>query len=194
MLETILELDQTIFFWINNDWHNPFLDWLMPYWRNKYTWIPFYIFLLIFALWKYRIRGLFFILALGATVAISDPLSSELVKKNVQRVRPCNDTTINESVLLLVRCGGGYSFTSSHATNHFAVAVFLLLTLGRAFRKIKWPLLFWAASIAIGQVYVGVHYPLDIIAGGLMGSAVGWLVARLFNRYLGLEKTASSIA
>ena len=137
MMEALLELDQTLFFWINNDWHNPFLDWLMPYWRNKYTWIPFYIFLLIFALWKYRIRGLFFILGLGATVAISDPLSSELVKKNVERVRPCNDTTINESVLLLVRCGGGYSFTSSHATNHFAVAVFLILTLGRRFRKNK---------------------------------------------------------
>lgn len=193
MIDALLQLDQTIFFWINHDWHTPFLDWLMPYWRNKYFWIPFYILLLVFTVWKFQLRGLFFILGLGATVAISDPLSSELIKKNVQRIRPCNDTSINESVYLLVPCGGGYSFTSSHATNHFAVAIFILLTLGQKFRKLKWPLLFWAASIAIGQVYVGVHYPLDIIFGGLLGSLVGLFTAFIFNKYIGLDKKSESI-
>lgn len=194
MIETLLQLDQALFFWINNDLHNPVLDWLMPYWRSKYTWIPFYLLLLGFSIWKFKRRGLYFILGLGLTVAISDQLSSELVKKSVQRVRPCNDVSIKDDVALLVRCGGGYSFTSSHATNHFAVAVFLILTLAGRYKYMRGALLFWAATIALGQVYVGVHYPLDILGGALLGSLVGILVAFLFNKYIGLEKTVSSIA
>jgi len=88
-------------------------------------------------------------------------------------------------VRLLVHCGRAYSFTSSHAANHFAIAVFISLTLGLLYSWIKWPLLLWAGSIAYGQVYVGVHYPLDVIVGSLVGIIIGYLVAKL---YLSAEK------
>jgi undecaprenyl-diphosphatase len=182
-MEAILEFDQTIFFLINNDGHNSFLDAIMPYWRDKYTWIPFYLALAIFVIYKFRAKGLYLILALALTVGIADTISSKIIKKSVQRLRPCNDTQINQQVKLLVRCGGGYSFTSSHATNHFAVALFLIGTLGRIFRRIKWPLLFWAATIAMGQVYVGVHYPLDILVGGTIGSLIGIGISRIYQSF-----------
>ena len=96
-----------------------------------------------------------------------------------------NDIDLKKEVNLLVPCGGGYSFTSSHATNHFAIATFLILTLGLIFKWIKLPLLFWAASIAFGQVYVGVHYPLDIFFGAILGMSVGYFVFLLFLRFFG---------
>ena len=134
------------------------------------------------------------VLALALTVGIADTISSKVIKKSVQRLRPCNDTQINQQVKLLVRCGGGYSFTSSHATNHFAVALFLIGTLGRIFRRMKWPLLFWAATIALGQVYVGVHYPFDILVGGTIGSLIGIGVARLYQSFpkLALQNATSA--
>jgi len=193
-MEAILELDQTIFFLINNDGHNAFLDAIMPYWRNKYTWIPFYLALAAFVIYKFKTKGLYLILGLALTVGVADTLSSKVIKKSVQRLRPCNDTQINQQVKLLVRCGGGYSFTSSHATNHFAVALFLIGTLGRIFRRMKWPLLFWAATIALGQVYVGVHYPFDILVGGTIGSLIGIGVARLYQSFpkLALQNATSA--
>ena len=110
-------------------------------------------------------------------------MSSELVKKTVRRIRPCNDPELQEEVKLLVSCGAGYSFTSSHATNHFAVAAFISMTLGLLYRWIRLPLFLWAASIAFGQVYVGVHYPLDVIGGGILGVLIGFIIARLYQQF-----------
>ena len=84
---------------------------------------------------------------------------------------------------LKVKCGGGYSYTSSHATNHFALAFFLIYTLGVQFRWIKWVLIFWASSIAYGQVYVGVHYPFDVISGATIGGIIGILVATWYRGF-----------
>lgn len=154
----------------------------MPYWREKKTWIPLYLVFGLYAVVKYRIKALYFILAAALTVAIGDPVSSRLIKKNVKRERPCREASLSREVKLLVHCGGGYSFTSSHATNHFAIGVFLFLTIGRLFRSWRWLLLLWAASIAFGQVYVGVHYPLDVLVGALIGSLIGWLVFLLYRR------------
>ncbi|MCI5082900.1 MAG: phosphatase PAP2 family protein [Saprospiraceae bacterium] len=183
MMETILQLDEQLFFIINNDWHNPFLDAIMPYWREKTTWIPLYIALAAFVIYRFRVKGLYFILAVALTVGVADTVSSKLIKKTVKRVRPCNDTEIKAQVDLLVGCGGGYSFTSSHATNHFAVAVFIINTLGLLFRRIRWPFLIWAATIALGQVYVGVHYPIDITVGAIIGSLIGWGIAKGYNAF-----------
>ncbi|MFM9951378.1 MAG: phosphatase PAP2 family protein, partial [Saprospiraceae bacterium] len=128
-------------------------------------------------------KGAFFILAVIVAASLADMTSSRLIKQNVERLRPCNEPEIKEQVNLLVHCGGGYSFTSSHAANHFAVAVFLCFTLGRLYRRIRLPLLLWAASIAYGQVYVGIHYPLDVVCGALLGTFIGWIVSLMYQRY-----------
>lgn len=184
-MEQLLQLDYSLFEWINHGWQHPWLDAIMPYWREKTSWIPSYLIMVGILIWKYRIKTLYFVLVLGITVGVADQVSSELIKKNVERLRPCRETTLEPAARTLVHCGGGYSFTSSHATNHFAVAVFLFLSWGLRWKKWRWLLLLWAASIALGQVYVGVHYPLDILAGGLIGSLIGYSGSRIYRAWKG---------
>ncbi|MDX2067628.1 MAG: phosphatase PAP2 family protein [Haliscomenobacter sp.] len=181
-MEQLIAADQFLFELINGQSHNAVLDWLMPIWREKSTWIPLYIALAAFLGYKYRLQGLYLILALALAVGLADTVSSKIIKPSVHRLRPCNDPTLKDEVQLLVHCGSGYSFTSSHASNHFAVAAFLSLTLGLHYRRIRWPLYLWAASIALGQVYVGVHFPLDIIIGAILGIIIGNIVAKTYLR------------
>lgn len=186
-MNELLQLDQALFYWINNDWHTPWLDAIMPYWRDRNFWIPLYAVGVALVVWKYRMKSLYLLLAIAMTIAIADQTSSELIKKNVKRLRPCNDPEVKTQVDLLIPCGVGYSFTSSHAANHFALAAFLGFTVGRRYRRIRVPLYLWAASIALGQVYVGVHYPLDITMGALLGVLIGWAMSRMYLRWFALE-------
>jgi undecaprenyl-diphosphatase len=180
--EAIIHWDQQAFLTVNNAWGNRLFDLWMPLFREKWFWAPFYLFLTSFAFikigWK---NGARFTLGLLFTVALCDFTSSELIKKNVQRLRPCNEPQIKEQVILRASCGGGYSFTSSHATNHFGVALYVVGMLGFLSRWMRPCLLLWATAIALAQVYVGVHYPLDVGAGGILGAALGGMVARLFG-------------
>ena len=182
IMQSILHLDEQLFYLINNGWQNPFFDAIMPIWREKSTWIPLYVLLAAFVIYHFKIKGLYLILALGLLVGLSDNISSQLIKKNVQRIRPCNDATVQDDHLL-ISCGSGYSFPSTHAVNHFATATFLSLTLGQFFRKIRLPLYLWAASISLGQVYVGVHYPLDIICGAIFGALLAYIAAKLYLKW-----------
>ncbi|TNE69651.1 MAG: phosphatase PAP2 family protein [Bacteroidetes bacterium] len=176
-------LDVTIFRWINDYSSNALFDLMLPFWREKLVWAPLYLFLVVFIVrnipWR---KAVLFLLGLLLVVGLSDFTSSTLIKKNVQRLRPCNDPVVREVVVLRVPCGSGYSFTSSHATNHFAVAVYLSLLLGSLSPWIRPVLLLWAAGVAYAQVYVGVHYPGDVAAGALLGVLIGWGVAWLFRR------------
>lgn len=181
-MEELLQFDQNLFFLINSRWTTDWLDALLPLWRNKLFWLPFYLFLISFLLINFKKKGLLILLFGVLSIAFSDTVSSKIIKKNVQRIRPCNDPLMDNFVDLKVKCGGGYSFTSSHATNHFTLAFFLILTLGKQFKWIRWILFFWAGSIAYGQVYVGVHYPLDVFVGALLGIIVGSLVSYFFHK------------
>ncbi len=187
MVSGLIEIDEYLFHLINGVWHHPWLDGIMPLWRDKYFWVPLYWFLLFFLILNFKRWGLFLFLAALVTIGISDQLSSKIIKPTVQRMRPCKTPSVNENMRLLMNCSSGYSFPSSHATNHFALAWLLVTTLGRFVRKIRIPLLLWAASIAYGQVYVGVHFPVDVIAGTLLGTAVGLGVAYLFDRFFPAE-------
>lgn len=181
MLQT---LDLTLFQFINDGCSHPFWDAVLPWWRDKLTWIPLYVFLLVFLAWQYRSGVLLLGLALGLTLGATDQISSQLIKKTVQRPRPCRALPAN-SVHVRVACGGGYSFPSSHAANHLALATFLwgVMPLLARRRSVKVLLFAWAISIGIAQIYVGVHYPSDVLAGALLG----WGLARLglygYNRF-----------
>lgn len=181
-MSTLLQWDEYLFQIINGQWHNDVLDFIMPWWRDKKFWIPAYLAGAGYLVWKYKWRSFFFILSIALTIGVSDTLSSKVIKKTVKRDRPCRNEALAEDLNLLVHCGGGYSFTSSHATNHFALAVFLITLFGGMRRYWKYLLLGWAASIAFGQVYVGVHYPIDVLAGALLGTMIGWLIALLLKR------------
>lgn len=174
-LISIVELDQTLFHQLNAEWANIVFDTILPIWRDKYFWLPVYIFIISFSVFNHGKKAYWFLLFLIATVGAADLISSEVIKKNVKRIRPCNDTELVE-VRSLVRCGSGYSFTSNHAANHFAVSFFLLGTIGLRRRKLRWALVGWAVSIAYAQVYVGVHYPIDVLSGAILGV----LIAKMF--------------
>lgn len=183
----LLQFDQSLFYQINSVWTTEWLDFLMPYWRNKYFWIPLYIFLISFLWINFNKKGLFLVLFAILTIAISDTMSSQIIKKSVQRIRPCNDPLMKGFIDLKVKCGGGYSFTSSHATNHFALAFLLILTIGKKFRWLRWSLFLWAFSIAYGQVYVGVHFPFDVFVGALLGILIGTLTATFYSSFKNLR-------
>ncbi|MEM9545879.1 MAG: phosphatase PAP2 family protein [Bacteroidota bacterium] len=175
ILISLIEWDYNLFHLLNSVWTNAFFDWLLPVWRDKYFWLPVYVFIILFTSFNYGKKAYWFILFLIVTTGMADMTSSRLVKKTVKRVRPCNNPELDQ-VRALVRCGSGYSFTSSHATNHFAVSYFLFVTMGIRFKKIRGWLIAWAASVAYAQVYVGVHFPIDVVSGMLLGI----LIARIF--------------
>jgi len=172
---------------MNGSWRAEWLDAIAPMWRNKYLWYPFYLFILTIVAINFRQVFLPFLLCAVLTVTVADTLSSKVIKPTVKRDRPCRNDALPQPKILLINCGAGYSFTSSHATNHFAIAVFFILTLGSIFPRTKGLFLLWAASIAYGQVYVGVHYPLDVLGGAALGSLIGIGTGFLFNRYWSLS-------
>ncbi len=187
LMKQLLTYDRHLFKIINNQWSNPFFDWLMPWLRNSEMWYPLYLFLILVVLVNYRKSGWVWILFAAGTVLLCDFVSSSIIKNNIIRLRPCNEPDMATWVNVLV----GYrpqssSFTSSHAANHFGMAMFLFLTLRTQFKK--WPVLFffWAFGISLAQVYVGVHYPVDIICGGLIGILIGYLSGKSFNKNYGL--------
>lgn len=182
MLEQLIALDKEIFLSINQGMTNSFFDWLMPILRNPYTWSPLYLFIIIFSIKNYKKEGVVMILFLLMNFGMSDWTSSTLIKKSVQRIRPCNDIELKEDMVVRVRCSSGYSFTSSHATNHFAMAVLLIILFYRRWKHILWLALLWAASIGFAQIYVGVHFPGDILAGTLLGIIIGLFSGFLYNQ------------
>lgn len=182
-METLIAWDQWLFGVINGHWHADFLDAIMPFWREKSTWIPLYLVFLILGIRYWGKRCLGFGLGVLLCVTLADTVSSKIIKPTFKRDRPCRELTLQTEARVLIPCGGGYSFTSSHATNHFAIAIFVWFTLGVRSKWFRIPILLWAASIAWGQVYVGVHYPLDILAGAFLGSCIGYMVVLAFRRF-----------
>lgn len=179
----MLQLDRHLFYFINHDLTNSFFDVVMPWLRNPKFWIPLYVFIVVFCIWKYKKQGIVIILLLLATVGVADFTSASLIKYQVQRLRPCREPALAGKVISRVGCGTGYSFPSTHATDHFAMAVFLILIFCKKWRWIWFWGILWAGLISFAQVYVGVHYPVDVTAGALYGSLIGTLFA-LLNKKL----------
>jgi undecaprenyl-diphosphatase len=180
-------VDRKLFFFVNNGLANNFFDTVMPFLRESNFWIPLYLFLLVFILVNFGYRGWLWILFAVCTAALCDLVSSHLIKEHIFRLRPCQNPELANQIRILANyCPRSSSFTSSHATNHFGLAMFIVVTLS-AYTK-PWIRLFfvWAAVICFAQVYIGVHYPLDVVSGGLLGCGLGYIIAVFFNNYAGL--------
>ncbi|MEZ4885666.1 MAG: phosphatase PAP2 family protein [Chitinophagales bacterium] len=186
MIDLLLQLDYQVFHLLNGILHNAVLDAIIPFWREKYFWAPLYLFLLTFLAYNYRSNFWVIVLFAVITVVLSDQLSSGLIKPLVNRLRPCNDPSLMDTIRILVPCGGGKSFVSSHATNHFAIVVYFIMLFGKEYKRLLPIGLLWAASIAYGQVYVGVHFPLDIFAGAILGILIGRLTGEFAKRRIDL--------
>lgn len=180
LFEYLKRLDKFSFIVIHNDsWHRA-LDGIMLLLRNPATWIPLYIFMIIFSIKKTGNRAWFFILLSLVTVAITDIVSGSILKPLFARLRPCFDPEMHRYIRSIISCGGVYSFPSSHAANHFGIAAFWFWSLFQITGK-KWKWLWvWASLICYAQVYVGLHFPSDVAVGALLGLLVGIFMANIF--------------
>ena len=189
VLDKIIEMDHKLFSLINGQWHNSFLDTLLPFVREPMIWVPFYFFLIVFTSLNFKKRGLIWVVCFAITVMLSDYISSTFLKEAIMRLRPCQDPAmINHLRLLVNGCPGNPSFPSSHAVNHFAVAMFIFITFKKRVSKWWGLLFFWAFLISYAQVYVGVHFPIDVTCGAILGCLLGYWPAILFNNRVGLIK------
>ena len=182
MPDYLLQFDRHLFHFINHDLTNPFFDWIMPWLRNRYNWIPLYVFVVGFCIWKFKKTGLVIIAMIALSFGFADFTSAHIAKMAVNRLRPCNDPVVSITDISRVDCGTGYSFPSTHATDHFAMAFCAILIFYKRWRRIwLWGIL-WAGLISFAQVYVGVHYPIDVFCGAIYGALVGCLFGWLFKK------------
>jgi membrane-associated phospholipid phosphatase len=182
MIESLYNFDIALFLKIHKGLSNAFFDWLMPLLRNRFFWSPLYLYIIVFCFREYKKRGLYIIGGILLTFALGDMISSRLIKPFVARLRPCNDVNLANDIIHRVPCGSGYSFPSAHATNHFGIAIFLIMVFYPKWKPILPLGLAWAFMISFAQIYVGVHFPLDTIAGAALGTTVGFVVSAIFKK------------
>lgn len=180
MLHELLQLDKELFLYLNG-LGNPTWDNFWQFISSKFSAIPLYVFLLILSYRKFGfIKTVILVVSVALLITVSDQLSN-FFKYGVERLRPCHDPTISGVVRLVKSyCGGRFGYFSAHASNSFALAIFFGVMLKPNVKRIGFFLLAWASVVAYSRVYIGVHFPIDILTGAIIGSLLGWLFAKLF--------------
>jgi undecaprenyl-diphosphatase len=169
--------DQQLFLFINSA-NSPLLDQVMHTVSGKLIWVPLYLSILIFFGVKYKRKFLIILIFIIIAATFADQ-SSVIVKNIVHRLRPCHEPSLIAIVHLVNgECGGIYGFVSSHAVNSFDVALLSLSFIRKRWYSIS--IILWAGVICYSRVYLGVHYPGDVICGALLGSFIGWGIYRLY--------------
>jgi undecaprenyl-diphosphatase len=181
-MHSLAELDTSLFKFINGAMANAAFDAVLPILRNKLTWLPLY---LILGIWLYMKQGkqsFYFMLGFAACAILSNLISADILKHALHRIRPCASADLEMQVRMLIPCSNGFSMPSAHASNHMAMGVFSAWM----FHHFKMPLLsicwiIWALLIGFAQIYVGVHYPGDVLVGFFIGAIIGtgiWLLLK----------------
>ena len=181
-MESLVQADQSFFLTLNS-FHSSFWDPIMIFISGKISWLPFYL-VLIWFLIKERKKKIWVSLVIIALMIVATDQISVLIKDSVQRLRPCQDESIKAMLHLVKGCGGKYGFVSSHAANSFGVAIFFTL-----FFKHHWAgilLMVWALIVSYSRIYLGVHYPGDVLGGAILGIILG-LVFFTLDKFLLLK-------
>ncbi len=179
MLEKLIEADTNLFLWLNS-FHNSFFDSIMWFISGKKEWIPLYLLILGIIIYKYKSKSVWIILSISLVIACSDLVSTQVLKDGIQRFRPTHNPEISHLVHIVNDYRGGYyGFVSSHAANGFGLAVFIVLLLRN--KSLSVFMLAWAVLVSYSRIYLGVHYPGDILGGALLGSAFAIIFYRLYQ-------------
>ncbi|MEE9442243.1 MAG: phosphatase PAP2 family protein [candidate division Zixibacteria bacterium] len=165
MIERILEYDTMLFQIINSTLANPVTDFIMPIITNDWLLRILYALIVITLLTFGKKKFVWVVVFSAITVAITDLSSAGLIKPLVERMRPCRALDVH----LLVRCGPGFAFPSAHTANLFGQALFF----GLLYKKYRWYFMIFAFLVGISRVFVGVHYPLDVLGGAVLGCFAG---------------------
>jgi undecaprenyl-diphosphatase len=181
VLKYLKNLDQELFIFINSR-NSPLWDKVMITASDKYFWIPFYGLLLAFLVYRFRRQSYVLVPAIALTIGAADSISSAIFKPWVARLRPCHDASLAQVINLVNGCGGSYGFMSSHAANSFGLAVLMTVILERKYNWLKGLLFAWAGVVSYSRIYLGAHFPGDIVAGALLGSLSALVFGLLFRK------------
>ncbi len=176
MQNFIMHIDSTLFHVLNGILTSPPTDHLFTFLTSiRLTW-PIYAFMALFIGFTYKKQGIIALLALALTLGITDQFSTHVLKPMVNRERPCRQET---TIRLLIPCGPGQSFPSTHAINNGCLAMFI----GIMFPQMRIWVLVFALLVCYSRIYVGVHYPLDVLGGLAFGAGFGFLTAFMLKRF-----------
>jgi undecaprenyl-diphosphatase len=172
-------LDQQLFLFLNSC-YSPFWDRFMLAVSGILIWVPLYMAILIWLGFKYRRRFIIILFFIILAVTLADQISVHLFKNIFHRLRPCHEPHLEGLVHLANgKCGGFYGFVSSHATNSFNVALLSLLLIRKRWFTIL--IILWAMTVGYSRIYLGVHYPGDVICGSMLGALIGWGIYELYT-------------
>lgn len=177
MIEYLIGLDRNLFLLLNG-LHSPFWDSVMVFASGKLTWLPLYLLLVYLIYRRHGLSTVWWLLSIAVVVLLADQVSVHAFKNVFLRLRPCHDPELTGLIHQVGRCGGRFGFVSSHAANTFGVATFLSLVFSRRWATLL--LLLWATFVSYSRIYLGVHFPADVLVGGVLGAAIGtavWVVA-----------------
>lgn len=183
MIDWIQYMDSAIVLWVQEHLRSNINDALIPWLRHAWFWAPVYAFLFYFTVSRMGKQGISWCVFFILVFALGDSFSAQVLKPFFHRLRPCNNPDLIPYFLNMpIHCGTGFSFPSSHATNHAALSTFIIMTLKHRYPRVYIPAVLWAVLVCFGQLYVGVHYLSDLLAGALLGTLIGFGLSALYNK------------